>query len=96
MPGNGNGGLQPPCEVPSAGTVQYIVVKIHIPPAVEPFSIPIHQNAMANVTMERPQDPSTTFTSKRRTIEEVEEIEAHVRTASSFPRGPYPSLTYKI
>jgi len=90
MPGSGNGGLQPSFEISFAGTTQDIVVKIPIPAAAEPFSIPIHQNAMDNVAIKRPLDPLTTFVSKLWTLEEVEETEAHVRTACSFP--PHPSL----
>jgi len=96
MYSSGDGGLKPPCEI-LFRTDQYIVVKLPIPAAAaaaaeEPSSIPIHQNAMANVEVQCPLDPSTTFTSKRWTLEEVKEIEAHVRTASSCPHGPHPSL----
>jgi len=85
-----------PCEISSAGTDQYgrvqILVKLPVPAAAEPLSIPVHQNAIPSVEMQCPLDPSTTFTSKRWTLEEVKEIEAHVRTACSCPHVPHPSL----
>jgi len=92
MPDSEDEELQPPFEIFSADTAESTVVKLPILAAAEPLSIPVHQNAMPNVEIQCPLDPSTTFTSKRWTLEEIKEIEAHVRTSSSCPHGPHPSL----
>ena len=60
--------LQPPFEIFSADTAESTVVKLPILAAAEPLSIPVHQNAMPNVEIQCPLDPSTTFTSKRWTL----------------------------
>jgi len=96
MPGSGDGGLQPPFEISSDGTAESTaestVVKLPVPAVAAPLSIPVHQNPMRDTEIQCPLDPSTTFTSKRWTLEEVKEIETHVNTACSCPHGPHPSL----
>jgi len=75
-----------------------VAIQLTIPSATascltESASIPVNQNVLSNEAfINCPLDPSTTFTSKQWTLEEVEEIENHVQTASSCPHGPHPPL----